>query len=352
MKVFKANGDSTLIIDNVDKNEDRQKVQIKVTQVMPTGTDINIYAGSVKMNYPFIFGHMAIGVVSDDRYYTKEGALLPDVRLSPEEIRSRELTVLKRGTRVVLNPYLIESADRSDSNGRVKMIGEDFDGFMQDFVFMDPDKFVPFPEGVEEKDAIFTDKIAIALAAINNFHKEKGDYVAIVGGGVIGNLIAQLALYFQLIPIVIDSNQDHLNRAAQKGIYYTVDASKEVPYDRVKEITGGRMCEHTVLEASETQTGAYLFSLTKVGGDCTIVCEHNAIKRFDADVSLISRRELTVKGVSTGAFEFNSAINLLAQEVLDLDGFIETKAEATDADGLLRALDGDINAYFSSILLL
>ena len=352
MKVFKTNGDSTLFIDNVDKNEDRQKVQIKVTQVMPTGTDYNIFAGSVRMNYPFIFGHMAIGVVSDDRYYTKEGALLPDARLAPEEIKARELTVLKRGTRVILNPYVIDSADRSNSSGRVKMIGEDFDGFMQDFVFMDTDKFVPFPEGVEENEAIFTDKIAIALAAINNFPKEKGDYVAIVGGGAIGNVIAQLCLYFQLIPIVIDSNPSHLNLAAQKGIYYTIDASKEVPYDRVKEITGGRMCEHTILEASEMQTGAYLFSLTKVGGDCTIVCEHNAIKRFDADVSIISRRELNVKGVSTGAFEFNSAINLLAQHVLDLDGFVEIKAEATECDELLRTLDENENAYISAVLLL
>lgn len=352
MKVFRTNGNSALFVDNVEKQEIRDKVQIKVTQVMPTGTDVNIYAGTVKMDYPFIFGHMAVGVVSDNRYYTKEGVLLPELKISDDEVKRRGLTVLQRGTKVILNPYSIESEEVADSHGRVKMKGEDEDGFMQDFVFMDTDKFVPFPQEVEDKEAIFADKIAIALAALNSFPQEKGEYVAIVGGGAIGNIIAQLALYFQMIPIVIDDNESRLVKAKDKGVYYTVNVTKEVPYDKVKEITGGRMCEHTILEATETRAGAYLFSLSKVDGDVTIVCEHNAIKRFDADVSLISRRNLRVKGVSGGAFEYNSAINLLAQKVLDLDGFIEKKIEVEDAGRLLRELKDNQEAYYSAVILL
>ncbi|MBR1746665.1 MAG: zinc-binding dehydrogenase [Clostridia bacterium] len=350
MKVFKTNGNLSLFVDNVDKEETREKVQIKVTHVMPTETDVNICSGTVKMNYPFVFGHMAIGVVSDNRYYTKEGELLPELKISDDEVARRGLTVLQRGTKVVLNPYVVDSAEVSDSRGRVKMKGEDTDGFMQDFVFMDTDKFVPFPAGVEDKEAIFADKIAIALAALNSFPQEKGEYVAIVGAGAIGNIIAQLALYFQMIPIVIDDNASRLAKAAEKGIYYTVNATKEVPVEKVKEITGGRMCEHTILEATATGTGSNIFSLTKVGGDCTVVCEHNAIKRFDADVSLISRRNLTVKGVSGGAFEYNSAINLLAQGVLDLDGFIEKTVEVEEADRLLYDLKQNSKAYYASVI--
>ena len=350
MKVFKTNGTLSLFVDNVEKGETHDKVQIKVTRVMPTETDVNIHSGTVKMTYPFVFGHMAIGVVSDNRYYTKEGELLPDQKISDDEVKRRGLTVLQRGTKVALNPYIIESADVADSRGRVRLKGEDEDGFMQDFVFMDSDKFVPFPTDVEDNEAIFADKIAIALAAINSFPQEKGEYVAIVGGGAVGNIIAQLALYFQLIPIVIDEDPTRLAKAEQKGIYYTVDASKSVPYDKVMEITGGRMCEHTILVASGTRSGGYVFSLAKVGGDVTILCEHNAIKRFDADVSLISRRNLQVKGVSGGAFEYNSAINLLAQGVLDLSGFIEKTVEVEEADDLLRELKQNPEAYFATAI--
>ena len=158
-------------------------------------------------------------------------------------------------------------------------------------------------------------------------------------------------MYFQLIPIVIDESPARLAKVEQKGVYYTVNAAQDVPYDKVKEITGGRMCEHVILEATSYRSaGAYLFSLAKVGGDVTIVCEHNAIKRFDADVSLISRRNLCVKGVSGGAFEYNSAINLLAQGVLDLDGFIEKEVEAEETDDLLRELKQSGDAYYSSVI--
>ena len=110
------------------------------------------------------------------------------------------------------------------------------------------------------------------------------------------------------------------------------------------------MCEHTILVATASKSGGYVFSLAKVGGDVIILCEHNAIKRFDADVSIISRRNLQVKGVSVGAFEYNSAINLLAQGVLDLDGFIEKKVEVEDADELFRELKDNPEGYYSCVI--
>lgn len=327
MKVYQANGNSAIIVENIEA-EETKKVKIKVTHVMPTASDVNIFTGSLKMNYPFIFGHIAIGVISDDR---------------PEY-------GLKRGTKVILNPYTVEPSDRLDMPGKVRTRGVDEEGFMQDFVYMDIDGFVPFPDDVDENEAIFTEKIAIAMAAINSFRVEKGDYVVIIGGGSVCNILAQLALYFQLIPILIDNSAARLDKAIQKGIYYTIDSSKEVPYDRVKEITGGRMSEHTIFEASHTATGAYLFSLARTGGDCTVICENNAVKSFDADVSLISRKQIKVKGVSTGAFEFNSAINVLAQNILNLEDFIEKRIDVESADVLLRELVEEPNRYFSALI--
>ncbi len=327
MKKYSANGSSFLIVDNVEP-EETDKIKIKVTHVMPTESDINIYTGSKNIKYPFTFGHMAIGVISDDR---------------PEY-------GLKRGTKVILNPYTIEPSYRLDMAGSVHTKGIDSEGFLQDFVFLNIGEFVPFPDEVGEEEAIFTEKIAIAMAAINSFGVEKGDYVVIVGGGVISNIIAQLSLYFQLIPIMIDTMPAHLEKANQKGIYYTIDATKEVPYDRIKEITGGRMSEHTIVEASGRMTGAYLFSLSRNGGDCTLICEHNAIKTFDADVSAISRNQLKVRGVSNGATEFNSAINILAQNILNLDGFIECKTPVEDAEVVLRDIAQNPDLYFSTLI--
>jgi len=327
MKIYQVTGTSAIEVGNVEP-ESTDKVKIKVTHVMPTLSDVNLFAGNIKRTYPFVPGHIAIGVVSDDR---------------PEY-------GLKRGTKVILNPYITEESERSDFPDSVKTLGVDYDGFMKDFIFLTTDEFVPFPEDVEESDAIFVDKIAIALSAINSFSVEKGDYIAIIGASPIGNIIAQLSLYFQLIPIVIDDDEFRLNRAKQMGIYYTVNASTEVPYDKVFEITGGRMCEHTIIEDTAYVTGAYLFSLARFGGNVTIICEPYAVKSLDADVSLISKKQLRVTGIYGGAKEFNSAINFVAQQILSLDGFIEKKVPVEECDKLFAELSENPDLYFSTLI--
>lgn len=329
MKIYQVTGSSAVEIGNVEA-EASEKIKIKVTHVMPTQSDINLFSGSVKREYPFVPGSMAIGVISDDR---------------PEY-------GLKRGTKVILNPYVTEPADRLDFLPTVKTRGINLEGFMKDFVYLDIDEFVPFPENVEEDDAIFADKIAIAMSAINSFNVTKGDYVAIIGAGCVGNILAQLALYFQMIPIVIDNNEFWLDKAKQNGIYYTINATDEIPYKRIFEITGGRMCEHTIIEDTASVTGAYLFKLARIGGDCTIICEPYAVKSLDADVSYISKRQLKVKGVSNGSGEFNSAINIIAQKILNLDGFIEKKVEVEQSEEFFKELVENPGHYFSGLITL
>ncbi len=327
MKSYKANGNFKLISE-VKESEETSKIKIKVTHIMPTRSDVNIFGGTVKQNYPFVCGHVAIGVVSDDR----------------------EEYGLKRGTKVILNPYIEENSDRLDILGKVKTRGVDVDGFFEDFVFMDIEDITPFPEGVDEEEAIFTEKIAIAMSAINSFSVEKGDYLVIVGGSPMCNILAQLAMYFQLIPIMIDTNAHWLEKAKKCGIYYTIDETKTVPYEAVKEITGGRMAEHTIIEAAPDVTSSYFFALGREGGDCTIICENKIVKKLDADISQISQRQLKVKGVSNGAREFESAINILAQGILNLENFIEKTVDIEVAEVALKDMHQNFEEFYSLVI--
>ena len=81
MKIYKTNGEAKFEIENIE-SEESEKIKVKITHVMPGLTDVNIFSGDITVKYPFIIGHSAIGVVSDDR---------------PEY-------GLKRGTKVILNP--------------------------------------------------------------------------------------------------------------------------------------------------------------------------------------------------------------------------------------------------------
>ncbi len=328
MKTYKTNGDGKLEIE-VSEPIETEKIKVRITHVMPGFTDVNIFFGDSSTNYPFVIGHSAIGVISDDR---------------PEY-------GLKRGAKVILNPFVTsDNSERLNREGNVSTRGVDEDGFLREFVFVDKEQIVPFPEDVAEEEAIFTEKIAFALKALNSFPMEKGDYIVIVGGDTVCNLIGQLAIYFQLIPVMIDSNEINLARAEKCGIYYTIDETKDAPLEKVSEITCGRMAENTVISMNPELTPAFVFPMTKVGGNCVIMCENKIVKSFEADVSAISRRQLRVRGVNNGASEFDSAVNILAQKILKFDGFIDKTVEMKDAEVLLREMKSTPERYFNAVI--
>jgi threonine dehydrogenase-like Zn-dependent dehydrogenase len=310
MKRYNASGNNSIVIETMEVPEGSDLVKIKISDVMPTYSDISHFRGNIKTTYPHSLGSVAVGVISDDRL--EYG--------------------LKRGTKVIINPYETEINDKLNLPNKVKTKGMEMEGLLSDFAYLSVDKITPFPEDVREDEAIFAEKIAIAMATINAFRVEKGDYIVIIGGNALCNIIAQLSMYFQLIPIVVDNNENNLKKMEHNGIYYTIDSTKEVPCEKVMELTGGRMAEHTVLEATSGAPSNFLFNLAREGGDCTIVCENKVSKKMEADLDLISRKQLKVKGVSNGAQEFNSAINILAQKILNFEELIDKKVELENAE--------------------
>jgi threonine dehydrogenase-like Zn-dependent dehydrogenase len=314
----------------VTEPAESDKIKVRITHILPSLSDVNIFSGDSSTAYPFIIGHSAIGVISDDR---------------PEY-------GLKRGTKVILDPYACTADDPTANNvgSCISTKGVDEDGFMREFIFMDKEKIIPFPEEVDENEAIFTEKIALALKVINSYRMEKGDYIVIIGGNSFCNILGQLAIYFQLVPIMIDGSTENLARAQACGIYYVINEAKESALDKIKEITCDRMAENTVLAMNPDVSPEFAFPMTKIGGRCVIVCENKVMKRFDADISTIGKRQIRVCGVNNGASEFDSAINILAQKILNFDGFIDRTVETKDAEILLRELKENPERYYNAII--
>ena len=327
MKIYQASGNSRLTeMQTLSKEDDL--IKIKVTHLLISESDVNLFSGQYIVSAPFTIGKIAIGVVSDDR---------PEYEL-------------RRGMKVILNPYVERTSERRDHETVIKTKGVDIDGFFGDYMFLPPDKIIPFPEEVEEKEALFTVNIATALRVLNSFKGEKGDHIAIFGSDSVCCIIAQLAIYFQYIPIMIDSNEKRLQIAREKGVYYTVNSTKEVPADRVKEITGGRMVDFSIINLNSENSCAFLFPITKEGGDCIILCDSKTTRTVDADVSLIGKRRLRVEGIVEGSSEMQSAVNVLVQNILDLNGFIDKEIEIKDAEMCLRELVDNPEYYYGLVV--
>jgi 2-desacetyl-2-hydroxyethyl bacteriochlorophyllide A dehydrogenase len=96
------------------------------------------------------------------------------------------------------------------------------------------------PEGVDPRLGIFSQIGAIALNAVIDANIHLGEYVAVFGQGVPGQMVTQLARLNGATVIAVDRLASRLELAAEMGATHTIDASEGDVAARIKEITGGR----------------------------------------------------------------------------------------------------------------
>lgn len=302
-------------------------VKLKVDLISPSITDVALFQGKLNIEYPRTPCHMATGIVSEDR----------------------DEYGLKLGTRVLINPYVQDIANRKYS--LPKLYGVDKDGFLANFIEIPNENICPFPEDVKEDEAVFAHIVAVAVKALQDIEIEKGMYISIIGGSLLSLVVAQLALYYQAIPILIASDKRYLSLAEAGGVFYYIDDTKEDVVSKVFEITGGRMSDYCILHAFAGSTATYMSALTANGGECRIVNLTSIyIPRIDVNLSEFTRKNLTIKGISCGFDSFNTAIHILAQKQISFDNYIDKRVDLEDAQELFLELSKDPNMYIAPVI--
>ena len=294
MKAWKIEGPSELELIETKSKRAAGQIRVKLSTCALSATDLAYYRGTNHRS-GIVPSHSAVGFVSE----------------------ADDESELKLGQRVVISPYIDDSEVEVEipSQRKIKIMGVDVDGFLSDFVNVPQNNVYVLPEGIKDEEAVFIDYIALANQVIENFDFEKGDYLLIIGASTFGLVIAQLALYYQLVPIIVDKYDDRLKLAEELGVYYTVNFRRDDVDLVLKEITGGRMADFTVFEPRELP-----FSLahdyTREGGTVVVSGYNNFVMSFDADIEKIFAKQITIKGVNNGIDEITSAINFLANHVV------------------------------------
>lgn len=122
---------------------------------------------------------------------------------------------------------------------------------------------LPVPAGIDLPLVPFTRMITIALTALRVSEIELGDYVALIGLGLVGNFAAQLARLQGGSVIALDHNPGRVALAAECGIKNAIVMENASAAAQVAEITDQRGVS-TLIEASG-KPGAILDGLPLVG---------------------------------------------------------------------------------------
>jgi 2-desacetyl-2-hydroxyethyl bacteriochlorophyllide A dehydrogenase len=109
--------------------------------------------------------------------------------------------------------------------------------------------FLKVPENIEEKYVPFIRMATIAATAVRASNIEFGDYVAITGQGLVGNIAGQLAKLQGAFTIALDICEKRLELAKKCGADHIINPATCDVRTEITKITGGRMVS-TLIEAT------------------------------------------------------------------------------------------------------
>ncbi len=223
---------------------------------------------------------------------------------------------------------------------------------------------IPVPDGIALPLVPFTRMITIALTALRVSDIELGDFVAVIGLGLVGNFAAQVARLQGGSVIGMDHNPGRVALAADCGTNNAIVMEKPFAAGKVDEITDQRGVT-TLIEASG-RPGAILDGLPLVGryGEVILVgivrgeYEANLTDMLDY-IHLDSLGNVTVKGAHEWRYpvardpfvkhsiERNSeiAMDLIRAGDLQVAPLLSHKLSPYDAEKGYRGLQREKDSY-------
>jgi len=282
-----------------ESNSSCALAKVKITKSLITLSDVLSFKGEIESN-DIVLGSTGIGVVSE---------------------AETNLFGLEKGQHVYIEPckecqecYECKSGNTSKCSNML-IAGEDYNGFLSDFISAPPEKLFVLPESVSDLHALFIEHISLAIAVVDKLKIQKGDYVAIVGGNDFGNILAQLLIYYQAVPILMCNNDEDFEIAKNSGIYYVFNQNEN--WNKVvTTITSGRMAKSVVYISDCNIPITKAFGLASY--NASVAFTGASYKLSPISFSQAIKKQLQIQCINGGFGNTMASINLIANKAIDL----------------------------------
>ena len=292
--------------------------KVKVTKALITLSDVLRYNWTNKSN--FILGTYGIGVVSET---------------------GENMFSLQKDMRVYLSPvldckecYNCRNGDKNHCSD-LQIAGENFDGFLSDFAVMPTPALYFLPESVSDEDALYVDYVSQAISIIDKLEVQKGEHVAVIGGDNLSIILAQLLIYYQAVPILIDTDPGSIEIAKSTGIYYTLGADENWIRE-VSSLTGGRMAKHVVYNLNSSISARTAFNLA--GFNSPVAITGNFMKNSPISFVPAMKKQLHIFCVNSGYGNIEASINLIANNAVNFSKLKHSHAKYEDVPNVLAEM--------------
>ncbi|MBN2451717.1 MAG: galactitol-1-phosphate 5-dehydrogenase [Lentisphaeria bacterium] len=299
------------------------EVLVRVRACGICGSDIHGLDGSTgRRRPPLVMGHEAAGVV---------------------EAVGAGVAEWRPGARVTFDSTVSCGECRYCREGRInlcdrrRVLGVSCEEYRRDGAFAEyvavPQRILyRLPDGVSYIQAAMVEALSIAVHAVGRVPVRLNDTAVVLGSGMIGLLILQVARVAGCGTLVaVDVDPDRLRRACALGADVALDARSEDVPARVAEVTGGRGADLVFEAVGVPETVAAAIASVRKGGCLALV--GNVTPRVDVPLQAIVTRELTLFGSCASSGEYPACLDLIGRGQLNVDALIS--AVAPLAEGAL-----------------
>lgn len=275
------------------------EVLIKVDSATICGTDVHIVEENFKCKHGTVIGHEFAGYV---------------------EAQADDVFACKVGDLITVEPHKFCGVCKFCRVGKIQQClnkqayGVHLDGGFGQYVIVPQDIVYTVPEGLSSEEAALVEPIGCCLHGIEQVEVHAGDNVLVLGGGVIGILLAKMAKLHGAAKVIVSEPAAHRReKVLEHGATHVIDPLNEDVQARVLELTDGLGADVVIEAAGRVETAS---QVTKYAGRSGRILFFGIVppdKRIEISPNEIFTKELKIIGSAINPFVHYRAIQLLKQ---------------------------------------
>lgn len=300
------------------------QVQIAVAYTGLCGTDLHIFHGDMdgRVATPAVIGHEMSGTIAAVGDGVSGWAVGQPVTVMPT-LPCGSCHACRRGNTHICN--------------KLNFIGIDSDGSMQSAWNVPAEVLVALPEGLALDEAALIEPTAVAVHDVRRSGLAASDFVVVIGGGPVGQLIASVALRQGARVVLVELDPGRRETAKTFGIT-TIDPREENLVDYVLRETDGAGAD-VAFEVSGAAAGvSSAVEVLTTRGRLVMVAIHPKPKEID--LHRFFWRELEMFGARLYQREdFEEAVRLVAGGAVPARQLISQVVSLEDVEQGFLALE-------------